>query len=478
MSEALFYNQLANWRETTSVGGYKSWHAEQQSLHALHPSVALMLSRQLPKDYVQLALEYAHVSEKDATRLAYTRSEADGVNNRQLVTSIGKYLARHWAHVEDHLRRDVQAAYSPDTLVIHNTTPEIIRGIEEGPRSCMASVYNSIPFKDYHREQMQEWFKDPEHQNEPPWDIHPYSAYRPEYGWSIALRITPAGAIDGRALLYKDGADMVFLRTYRRNRTNPDGWSETDFTLTEWLKYQGYKEIDSWPDGAKLHTPDKGRGCIFAPYIDGECKGVSFDGVTTSVIVSCKSDSSHWCENTSALVDEREDDCCDDDDDRRYCESCDEYYDADQMCHAGRDGGVYICEGCRDNDYTWVRGSDAYARSGYRNYYILNENAGEILRTGDYVDPEYLPDNIVQLENDDYAEINDCVCIDGDYYLDDDPNVVSLEDPDGNLEYGHGLKTDCYRAEDGTWWTDETHYLEHNPVEEEVEVEDLTETVT
>ena len=84
-----------------------SWHARLQNRFVLHPTVQLMTTLFPLKDVTQPALEFPHVSETDATRLAYTRIPADGANDRQLVTSIGKYLARHWADVGDHHRRDV-----------------------------------------------------------------------------------------------------------------------------------------------------------------------------------------------------------------------------------------------------------------------------------------------------------------------------------------------------------------------------------
>jgi hypothetical protein len=456
---------------------YKGWHCELQNKYALHPCVKQMM-KYPPKDIVQLALEYPHVSEKDATRLAYTRNASDGVNNRQLVTSIGKYLARHWSEVEDHHRRDVQATYSPDTLVIRSTTPEIIQGIEDGPRSCMASAYNSIPFKDYHKEQMQEWFKDPAGQTEPDWSLHPYSAYKPEFGWSIALRITPAGKIDGRALIYKHTqGQLMFLRTYRRHPTEPDGWSQTDHTLQEWLKYQGYEMVSEWPMGAKLHTPAKGSDIIFAPYIDGENKALVFDGKTTSVF-AYRSECTHWCESTTAYVEEYRGNDEDDDEDRAYCESCDESYDEDDMCHVGRGEDVYLCSGCRDNNYIRVRGSAPRSlyRSGYREYYAHEDEVSSVTNSSSSysIHTEYPPDDCVQLNNGDWAEMDDCVDIGGEWYLEDDRAVVCLEDTE-NRDDSYGLKADCYEK-DGLYWQNEEHYLEFHPrvSEDEEETEETT----
>lgn len=447
---------------------YKSWHAFLQAKFTLHPSVVRMADTYRPKDYVQLALEFPHVSEKDSTRLAYTRSDADGANDRQLVTSIGKFLSRHWPHVEDHLRRDAQAAYSPDLLMIYNTTPEMIRAIEEGPRSCMASVYGSIPFDRHDREAMQKWFAD-KSSPEPDWSKHPYSCYRPDYGWSVATRTTAEGNIDGRALLYKG----EFLRTYRRHKTDPTGWSETDFTLQEWLKHQGYKMVTSWPDGAQLHTPYV-NGALFAPYIDGQVNTVAFDGNTTSEITD--DDWTHTCTITNARVMERgyDDDDDGDEDEVICCPDCDEYYPDDDMTWVGRHEDRLVCRDCRDEHYIWARGCSTNGR-GFFEYYVHGGDASSVEGQNYYIDTNHPPEKIVQLEDGDWAEIDDCVSIDGEYYLEDDYRIIYLEDSD-DLDDSYGLRTYCYEI-DGKWWKDEDHYLEFHPKTEEVGVEDLTTTV-
>ena len=463
------------WSAVADSNTYQSWHAVLQSKFTVHPSVKVMLERYAPLCYKQLALEFPHVSEKDAQRLAYTRTIADGANDRQLVTSVGKYLARHFPHIEDHNRRDVQAMYTPDTLQIFDTTPDIIRGVEDGPRSCMASVYGSIPFKERDAMQMRAWFAD-KTQPEPDWTKHPYSGYRPEYGWSIALRITAAGKIDGRALIYKHEDQQIFLRTYRRHPTQNDGWSETDFSLQEWLKYQGYKMVSGWPEGAKIHTPSGPGSMIFAPYIDGDLQTVAYDGDKTSVFAD--SGWTHQCTFTSGYPCERDstDNEDSDNDENEYCDHCDAHFHSDDMCYAGRGEDIYLCCDCRNNDYTSVEGTRTNGRGTYE-YYIQNDDAQEVRNTrgNRYIDPDYCPDDVVQLEDGDYAELDDTVCINDGYYLEGDYNVVYLQDND-DLDDSYGLRQDCYEV-DGKWWASEEHWAEFHGPEGEDEIEPLTTTV-
>lgn len=474
--ESDFYTELDQLRVFGSTC-YQPWHAILQEKFELHPSVKLMVAQHRAKDPHQLALEYPHVSEKDASRLAYTRTAADGANDRQLVTSVGKYLARHWPEVKDDLRRDVQAMYSPDTLQIFNTTPDIIRGIEDGPRSCMASIYGSIPFNERDARQMRSWFED-KSRIEPDWTKHPYSAYRPEYGWSIALRTTPAGQINGRALIYRDGDELVFLRTYRRHPTQSDGWSETDFTLQEWLKYQGYKMVFGWPEGAKLHTPSAAGSTIFAPYVDGDLQTVRYDGDCTSVFTS--KNWTHNCTYTSAYPCSRDEDDSDDDDDDDYvsCDDCGERSDSDEMTWTGREGDNHVCGDCISN-YTHVRGEAPYSsyRRGYREYYVDDDTAACVEGQSYSVDIENPPDSIVQLEDGDWAELDECMSIDGEYYLQGDYRVVYLQDNE-NLDDNYGLRADCYQV-DGLWWKSEEHWAEfHDVDDDEDEADEVIEPLT
>ena len=76
---------------------------------------------------------------------------------------------------------------------------------------------------------------------------------------------------------------------------------------------------------------------------------------------------------------------------------------------------------------------------------------------GEYYDEDYLADNdIVCLENGDYASLGDCVDIDGDWYLSDDEDICYAEDVE---EYR--LKDDCWHCEEsGNWYNDEDMQVE------------------
>lgn len=484
MEKDLIWNAMAFHVELGALRGYgggtlqqMQWHVRQQDKFVLHPSVLQMVEKHAPASVQQLAIEFPHVSEKDPTRIAYTRNPEDGERDRQLVTSIGKYLARHWPHVPDHDRRDVQAMFTPDVMHFVHTTPEIIRGIELGPRSCMASVYGSIPFTLHHREQLENWFRDPSLHSAPPWHLHPYSAYRPEYGWSMALR-SSGDKIMGRALLLKHADQHVFLRTYKRHPTHVDGWSETDFGLHAWLEAQGFVKVDTWPDGARLHAPmfhdneDMGR---FLPYIDGERKGVNIDAANDIAIITTRGTYHAWCESTDCTP--QYENCSDeDDDDYRGCEDCDTRVHIDFATYTGRNGERCVCDNCRDNNYTFVRGQQRWSSERFAEYYVHNDDTGSVERQDYYIDEEYPPDDVVQLENGCWAEADDTVCVEGEYYMDDDPFIVALEEEHPDTGDRCGIKNDCWQDDNGGWWASEEHYLEHNPPDESEEPETISTT--
>jgi hypothetical protein len=457
-----------------------SWYNRLLHKFPLHPCVRKMLKDHRPKDYAQLALEHPYISEKDPARLAYTRSVGDGQNDRQLVTSIGKYLAKHWPHVSDHIRRDVQMLHTPDKMYFVNTIPEMIRACEMGPRSCMQSSYGSIPFQhDYEHRVMNEWFADPQIQP-PDWNLHPYAGYNPAYGWHMAVRENSDKRFDGRALLLNHKDKKFYVRTYRRNPHDEiSGWSETDFTLNSWLGDQGYIKLSSWPDGAKLDTPlaARGHGYIRMPYLDGDYHWVISQGNGTSVVTQSSSEATHECCNTNGTASEYSDDSDDSDDDYHfYCEDCEERTHEDERYCVGRHEDRYVCNGCYEH-YSEVRGAPFSSTRDYSEYYCHHDDCAEIERHGYEIDTNYLPNNVVRLESSRgdtlWAEMDDCVCIDDEWYLDDDKRVVALQEECPITGDRYALKDDAYDSGEHGWWASEDHYREHHPAEVE-ETEEST----
>ena len=445
---------------------HKGWLTEQVRKYDLHPVVSFMLATYRPKNVPQIALEYPHISDTDDMRISYTRNDADGSNDRVLVTSIGKYLARHWPHVKDDVRRDAAAIFTPDARVIVNTIPEIIRAVEDGPRSCMASAHGTISFRTSHREQMQRWFADPT-QPEPPWRLHPYACYSPDLGWSMAQRVTTledgSKRIDGRALIYAGPAaddKRVFVRTYMRNRKDPvAGWSEPDVALHAWLERNGYIHMTSWPAGTELHCPMLREGTTDrrVPYMDGTWRmlmPVEGKPELLSLIHVNKPYEGYWGEHTSGVAQARfapstprgvngnyvnledfaqdneydEDDCC-------VCEDCGRYHHGDDNHTVGRSEDHYVCDQCFTDNYDEVRGAPRRGvTEGYITYYISSENSAWVECIDARVDPDHLPPDIVySMYHGEYFQREDAVYVGDDWYDVDSEMIVA--DTDGNYQF-------------------------------------------
>jgi hypothetical protein len=101
-----------------------------------------------------------------------------------------------------------------------------------------------------------------------------------------------------------------------------------------------------------------------------------------------------------------------------------------------------------------------------------------MVRVGDdFYDGDFLSDNgIVELENGDYAPMDDCVCVNDEWYETDDNRLCYAEDIE---EYA--LKDDCWQcAESGNWYNDEDmqvevddklYHTDHAPEQETTEGE-------
>jgi hypothetical protein len=394
----------------------RDWHAQLQIKYKLHPAVEKALeSDHRPYDWHLLVLEWPHISETDSTRLAYTRDERAGFADRQTVTTLGKYLVRHFPSMPDHEVRDLVALYSAgDSCKLVYTMAEMLYHLQQGPTSCMGGGKSfDIMCADGVRR-------------------HPYQVYDPKFGWHMAVRMQN-GDTDGRALCMTDGDTKYFVRSYRKNGS---GYSHADEQLEAWLVSQGYEKQSSWDDGDKLAKYPVNGGEILAPYIDGNNQRVS----DYSDHLRIDSSGEYDCSQTGGVVG---------DEDSASCEDCGDRFPEDDGYWVGVHEETHICSSCCDNEYQYV-----YGRRQNR-YYVQNIYTVEV--NGEYYDEAYLSDNnIVCLEDGEHAELDDCVSINDDWYLNDDERICYAEDIE---EYA--LKDDCWQCEESNnWYTDATESVE------------------
>jgi len=100
-----------------------------------------------------------------------------------------------------------------------------------------------------------------------------------------------------------------------------------------------------------------------------------------------------------------------------------------------------------------------YGRRGHQ-YYVHEDNVVYVESSSEHYDQDYLGDNnIVELENGDYEEMDNAVEVDGDWYHLDDERICRTEDTDEFKKVDDG----CWQcAESGNWYSDDCEeWTEH-----------------
>ena len=433
-----------------NLRGICHWHSQLQQAFPLHPTVAAMLNTHMPHNWTTVLLQWPHVSETDTTRLAYNRA-TESKSATQTVTSIGKYLARHWPHVSDHTRRDAAMLYTPDLMSFVHTIPEMIYAVNEGPRSCMATNAGCHEFSSSMHRQLLAWMKD-KAKPEPDWELHPYSCYDPKYGWHMAVRYA-SGRLDGRAVCLNFNGGMYYVRTYMRHMDNPEsGYSHSDHLLGPWLDAQGYECLDSWPTGAKLASWESDDKGMAAPYLDGDNQRCTRFGNNVLVIAE---NGEYSCDNTHGFTDAPDDD----DNETEYCEDCESHVDSDDMCWVGRNEENRVCCHCRDNHYSRVRGYSNVNSRGWCTYYVHEDNASSVEGQDYCVDENNVPGCTVFVDSVDcFYDREDCVLLLNEWFVRTDEDVVetSTEDDDGEYLW---LRSASWQDADGDWHRDSIDYV-------------------
>jgi hypothetical protein len=116
------------------------WIIREMDKYPMHPVIDASIKLVRPIDWQQLLLEWPHISEGDRTRIAYTQNEAKGQKNIQTVTSVGKYLNRHF-DLPDHTIRDLVARHgSAARFQFVHTTAEMIYHLHRGQALAWCGV--------------------------------------------------------------------------------------------------------------------------------------------------------------------------------------------------------------------------------------------------------------------------------------------------------------------------------------------------
>lgn len=477
LSEAHWAAYAERTERASKVVRDRDWFLELTRRFELHPVVRYLVSRYRPHDWQQLLFEWPHISQTDPMRLAYTRDERAGREDRQTITSIGKYIKRHWPRLADHTLRDAQALFKPERIE-HKVgdVRDYIVAVELGPRSCMQGGYGSIPFRDTDHQRMLAWLKDRSN-GEPNWSRHPYFVYEPDFGWGMVTRISGDGTVMGRCLTWTDPDDSsrkVFVRSYQqRNSAGDASSSGSDHAIEAWLTEQGYAKESEWPEGARFAaTEHPTKSGDMMPYLDGsdsQARRVRSDHLEGFGAVYVRDDSGvYTCDNTDGTLTQDHDD----DEDMVSCEECGESVHYEDTYCVGRHDDISVCEYCSEHEYTLVRG--AYnSRTGdrWRNYRVRNSDAAPVyesfvyMRRGNelfHIDTDNVPDGVIQLEDGEYADLDYAVCCtDGEYRFSDDPDVVELAECCPETGESYAVIADAWKDHEGNWYSEHAEHIEY-----------------
>lgn len=415
--------EMLEWMEMLQAILQRSrpWHyrEQRQTDWKMHPAVIAATTVCRPADWKGMLLEWPHIADDDKRQIAYTRDERKGEENRQTMTSVGKYLKRQFPTMSDHVLRDIVALHTPHNVEFKllRTTPEMLHAIDTGPYSCMCSRYSGGG--------NDRWT----HSQSVTQGHHPYEVYDPELGWHMAVAME-GNEVTGRALCM----DKYYVRTYK---ACGEHGSTTDERLDAWLQDQGYAKRSSWEyDTLFKHIPLQRRYFV-APYIDGNQYCVVIDGAHLRLVEPNDLDNGddyYECRNTQGTPTKETVNT-----NTMVCEDCDDTMDENDARTVGVDENRCVCENCRDNNYTW-----AYSYRG-RERYVASDNA--VYVSGNYYDTDYLSENnIVELADGDYACQDEACYIErlDAYHLVDDCTYC-----EHNEQYE--LARDCMQLHDGEW---------------------------
>ena len=375
---------------TSSLCSAIGWYQREVDKYEFHPVIKKVLEGFTPSNLTLLLLEHPHIALTDPQRIAYTRDYRSGVEDRQTLTTFGRYIRNHFPDLKDHEVRDYTALCVSDTFEIWDTSDLIVKSVQHGPGSCM------------------QW--EPEFDHDQPASLyHPYRVYDPAYGWRAAVRMDKDRNILGRALINVES--NTFVRSFKRGTD----YSYTDESLEIWLKEQGFNKSSSW-SGHKLKYRENRWGDLLAPYIDGDAQMVDLiysSGQESRYLCICEQ-GEYECTSTDGSAEQAYP--------QSYCECCGEYRNEDDFVEVRYYSSETVCDSCADYYFR-----EALTVNG--RYRLIHED--DIIETvcGTYVHSEYMEDNdVIQLSNGDYAfKTDDIYFCEGSqefYQKEVDPPVV------------------------------------------------------
>lgn len=268
---------------------------------------------------------YAHRAKSDSNKIAYTESPEKGMDDKQTVIPINRYLARYFG---DKLRSEdiakISALYTAQnySLTIGNDAESFRFAYSGQDVKSESSLHFSC------MRYTKEYFGTP---------CHPAEAYA-GHGLAIAYVVDPDDdkIVIARAVIWPE--KMRFVKVYGTDET-------VRVALVDMLESRGFERADDWR-GARLSVVEFG-GRIVTPYIDGEVTSLEHDEDEDFMTVSRHgnidgSTTRGWTESAS---------------NRHICECCGDRAHEDDMRHV-RD--ELWCDSCVDSNAIFCEYDEEY----------------------------------------------------------------------------------------------------------------------
>lgn len=206
-----------------------------------------------------------HVSQNNRNLVAYTPGKDFGERDKQLPTSLGKFLAKYIPELEDHEIGDIvaehEAELNPDIRWLEGDAIVDYYAETTSVQSCMAhNATGGNKFTDKSK--------------------HPTQAYKVP---GIRLAVLWKGGKDvARAMTYEDQHNKIYIRAYG------------DKSLKNWLDSNGYS-VGNWV-GVQFNTVKVSENLYVMPYLDAnggpgnssDCNVALLDGKLTCVSLETK----------------------------------------------------------------------------------------------------------------------------------------------------------------------------------------------
>lgn len=427
----------------------------------VHKNVAKALETfGVPANMHLLVLEMPILS-VDGERVAYARNDQkraahfeddSGQNKHLTVTTLAKYLTRHWPEIKaDKIRNFCESVVGQYGFT--KTMDEMLDIMHVTTAASCMTVRDD---------------DDDDDGDEPSeWVDHPYKVYTPEHGWKLAYAKMGDRYV-GRALV--NDTVKVFVRTYGKEQGN--GYTSSHPGLHGWLEGQGYEYEDEWPEGVKFaKIPFKNS--YLAPYLDPGSDRVR-DSDTSRNVEDCgaymmrSNEGEYTWENTNGLPDHNGNS-------RQTCDDCGCSCNSNDMHYMGNLERS-VCDDCSESytNATGYDGADAYAHDDDVVY----------AHGQPYVREHIASNDIVELHDGEYVSLDNAVYVDSEseYY----PTSAVAANPRSRGEVVHiesegeyELRENCEWCEHNDEWfnnTDVTEVLEGVYVKDE-DVEDYLMTL-